>query len=63
VTTKPRTLAADHRRCPGVQIDGEWREGCEDCLRRTSPPADQGRVWTMTPPTIVVFECQSRVAP
>jgi hypothetical protein len=63
VTTEPRTLAADDRRCPGVQIDGDWRDGCEDCLRRTVPPANPERVWMMTPPAIVVFECESRIAP
>lgn len=30
------TLHADVARCPGYQADGEWREGCEDCLRRTA---------------------------
>ena len=57
------TLPADVDRCPGDQADGQWRDGCEDCLRRTSPPADPERVWRMTPPAIVVFECEARIAP
>lgn len=61
------TLPADVARCPGVgyaEDDGfEWREGCDDCLRRTSPPADPERVLMMAPPTIVVFECEARIAP
>ncbi len=61
-TTTSRVLGDDDRRCPGVQIDGEWRDGCSDCLRRTSPPANPERVW-MTPPAIIVFECESRIAP
>jgi hypothetical protein len=40
---KMSTLPADIARCNGYQDDGEWREGCEDCLRRTVPPADPGR--------------------
>lgn len=31
------TLPYDTARCEGAQYDGDWREGCEDCLRRTSP--------------------------
>ena len=57
------TLPADVARCPGDQAEGVWREGCDDCLRRTSPPADPERVLWMTPPTIVVFECEARIAP
>ena len=47
------TLPADVARCPGFEADGEWREGCEDCMRRTSPPVDLQRVWMMAPPPIV----------
>jgi hypothetical protein len=57
------TLPADVARCPGYQAEGQWREGCDDCLRRTSPPADPERVLWMAPPTIVVFECAARIAP
>lgn len=35
-----RTLPADVARCHGVNVDGQWREGCEDCLRRTSPATE-----------------------
>lgn len=43
------TLSNDIARCPGVGDDTEgWREGCDDCLRRTAPRPDP--VWMMTPP-------------
>jgi hypothetical protein len=58
-----RPLPADVPRCPGEGFweDGEWdwREGCEDCLRRTSPG---GRV-TIQPPAIIAFECEYRIGP
>lgn len=57
------TLPADVARCPGYQADGEWREGCEDCLRRTAAPVDPQRVVCMAPPLIVAFECEFRIAP
>ena len=56
------SLSFDTQRCPGVSEEGEWREGCSDCLRRTEP----GRpVWQsyMAPPEIIVFECEARIAP
>lgn len=56
-------LPGDVARCQGVQTDGEWREGCEDCLRRTAPPANPERVVMMAPPVIIVFECEARIAP
>lgn len=56
-------LPGDVARCPGYSAEGEWREGCNDCLRRTSPPADPERVWMMTPPVLVVFECDARISP
>ena len=56
------TLPADVARCPGYQADGEWREDCEGCLRRTAPPPPD-RVWWMEPPVLVVFECEGRIAP
>lgn len=58
-----QTLRGDEASCNGVQADGQWREGCEDCLRRTLPPADPERVWRITPPVLVVFECEWRLAP
>lgn len=60
------SLSFDIARCPGDGYveDGEqhWREGCEDCLRRTSPghPTYQ---WYMAPPPIIVFECEHRIEP
>ena len=56
------TLAADVARCAGYWADGEMRDGCEDCRRRTAghPPGDR-TVW-MSPPMIVVFECEARIA-
>ena len=57
------TLPADVARCPGDGSfeDGEqhWREGCDDCLRRTAPGGGQ---W-MKPPPIIVFECEHRIGP
>jgi hypothetical protein len=59
----PMLLPADVARCPGLGFweDGEyeWREGCDDCLRRTSPG---GRV-TVKPPAVIAFECEYRIGP
>lgn len=55
------SLPYDVARCSGVQIDGEWREGCEDCLRRTSPGREYWQTH-ITPPAIIVFECEHRIA-
>jgi hypothetical protein len=59
----PMPIPANIARCPGEGSweDGEWdwREGCEDCLRRTSPG---GRV-TIKPPAIIAFECEHRIRP
>lgn len=54
------TLPYDIARCAGVQYDGDWREGCDDCLRRTSP-GDPERQRQMEPPLLVVFECEYRI--
>lgn len=54
------SLPADVARCRGYGSDAEgWREGCEQCLRRTSPPAEHtwGQVW-MEPPAIIAFWCE-----
>ena len=56
------TLPYDFARCPGVQYDGDWREGCDDCLRRTSPGDPDRQVW-MGAPLLVVFECEYRIGP
>ena len=55
-------LPADVARCPGYWADGELREGCDDCLRRTSPSPTDRVVW-MAPPILVVFACESRIEP
>lgn len=53
----------DTDRCPGVGSDSEgWREGCEDCLRRTSPTSAEF-AWHITPPAIIAFECEYRIEP
>lgn len=59
----PKKLPADVARCAGYMADGEWREGCEDCLRRTSPPPDPDRVRMMAPSALIVFECEARIPP
>ncbi len=56
------TLPFDIARCRGVNIDGEWREGCEDCLRRTEPGSPERQSYIM-PPKIIVFECEYRLEP
>lgn len=57
------TLPADVARCPGYWAEGELREGCEDCQRRTSPPADPERVLWMTPPEVIAFWCEGLIEP
>ena len=53
-------LPADVARCPGVGSDAEgWREGCDDCLRRTTGPAPY-QSW-LVPPPIIAFECAFRL--
>lgn len=54
-------LAADVARCAGYMADGELREGCDDCRRRTDAPHE--RQTHMMPPALVVFECHARIAP
>jgi len=50
--------------CPGdgYSEDGRWawREGCEDCLRRTRPDPADG---VIEPPPIIAFECELRIEP
>ena len=50
--------------CPGDggSEDGQWhwREGCDDCTRRTRPDPADG---VIEPPPIVAFECELRVEP
>jgi hypothetical protein len=50
--------------CPGdgYREDGrwDWREGCEDCLRRTRPDPADG---VIEPPPIIAFWCELRIEP
>jgi hypothetical protein len=50
--------------CPGAGIseDGrwDWRDGCDDCTRRTRPDPANGVV---EPPPIIAFECELRIEP
>lgn len=56
-------LPSDVARCAGVGSDEDgWREGCEDCLRRTAPQTRDQTAY-MLPPTLIVFECEHRIAP
>jgi hypothetical protein len=58
------TLPNDIARCSGIGYEEDdgfyWRDGCEDCQRRTSPP---GEVKDIEPPSIIVFECEYRIDP
>ena len=58
-------LANDITRCDGAGSveDGVqyWREGCETCLRRTSPRYEFGSM--MSPPAIIAFECEYMIEP
>lgn len=59
------TLPYDTSRCngSGSEENGEWywREGCADCRRRE--PGNPERQLYMSPPAIIVFECEYRIAP
>jgi hypothetical protein len=50
--------------CPGdgYSEDGRWwwRQGCEDCLRRTRPDPADG---VIQPPPIIAFWCELRIEP
>ena len=51
-------LAYDIARCQGVGNDIEgWREGCEECLRRTEKGREEYQVY-MEPPIFITFECE-----
>ena len=49
------SLPYDVARCAGVGEDGDWRDGCSDCQRRTDRP--DALVSMMPPPALIVFEC------
>lgn len=54
-------LPNDVARCPGYGNDDDgWRDGCDDCARRTAPPVDGVTPW-MQPPAIIVIECEFRI--
>lgn len=55
-------LPHDFARCSGVETEDGWREGCEHCLRRTDRSYFPQMVW-MTPPAIIVFECEFLIEP
>jgi len=55
-------LPYDIARCNGVLSAGKWREGCEDCLRRTEAGRKEWQAY-LAPPQIVVFECEYRIDP
>ena len=61
-------LNMDFARCRGVGEVLEddprvisWREGCEDCLRRTLPGG--GKNAPIEPPEIIAFECEYYISP
>lgn len=58
-------LHNDISRCNGVGFDEddgwEWREGCEDCLRRTALRPEFFSL--IKPPLIITFECEYRIEP
>lgn len=55
-------LPNDVARCQGYEVDGELREGCENCLRRTERSDFPLQVW-MEPPPIIAFECEFLIEP
>jgi hypothetical protein len=56
------SLSGDFARCEGVGNESEgWREGCDTCLRRTSPRTE--RVSMIAPPPIIAFECEYLIEP
>jgi hypothetical protein len=59
------TLHSDIARCDGIgsEEDGEWhwREGCDDCLRRTAPRS--GVHSFIAPPPIIAFWCEYHIEP
>jgi hypothetical protein len=55
-------LPNDVARCNGYGSDAEgWREGCENCLRRTAPRP--GVYSLIPPPPIIAFECEFLIEP
>lgn len=62
------SLPADVARCNGVGFEDEggggwiWREGCDDCQRRTDRSRPM-QSWGVEPPRVIVFECEYRIPP
>ena len=58
-------LPNDVARCNGEWVedgaDSCWREGCETCLRRTSPRPEYYSL--IDPPAILAFECEYLIEP
>ena len=57
------TLPATVARCDGVLIDGDWRDGCETCLRRTVPAPVPETTPRIVPEQILAFECFALLDP
>jgi len=60
------TLPNDVARCEGAgswdwREGWFWREGCEDCLRRTAPR--KGVHSFIEPPLIIAFWCEYQIEP
>ena len=56
------TLPNDVARCNGMSFNADgWRDGCRNCLRRTSPRPE--RVVMISPPPIIAFECEYLIEP
>lgn len=50
--------------CDGVGSDDPeegWRDGCETCIRRTTPRGPDSLI--MKPPPIITFECEHLIEP
>lgn len=58
-------MIAAFEKCEGVGFveDGkmEWREGCENCLRRTTPRKEWDTY--IIAPKIIAFECEFLIEP
>ena len=55
-------LPYDIARCQGSGNDiTGWRDGCENCLRRTADVPKDRPVQFMDPPKLIVFECPSLI--
>lgn len=57
MSAKPPFLPDDIARCEGVIVEGVWREGCENCLRRIAPVSGDYAAH-IEPPAIIAFWCE-----